>query len=177
MLSHNHREQTLKFCKHHEESHCVRLLVSHHRRLLIGEFLGCWHEHADDAGCWQQAGLSGPWASSRDKWWVNICFVGPGKAPFSSYKSSQDHIHREVVWTAQTLKSKMNSRLRFVSAHMALKARFLSLSLLLDLEKIRKSSGANKGTRTKMKKGENLPDSPKWVMALSARHKWELPLQ
>lgn len=54
----------------------------------------------------------------------------------------------------------MNSRLRFVSAHMAVRARLLSLSLLLDLEKIRKSSGANKGTRTKMKKEGSAQDSP-----------------
>lgn len=66
MLSHNPREQTLKFRRQREGSHCVRLLVSHHRRLLICELLGCWHKHADDTGCGQQAGLSGPWASSKE---------------------------------------------------------------------------------------------------------------
>lgn len=66
VLSHSHSEQTLKFCKHGGGSNCVRLLVSHHRRLLVCELFGCWHKHADNTGCWQQAGFSGPWVSSKN---------------------------------------------------------------------------------------------------------------
>lgn len=123
IFPHNPQWATLKFWQLSEENNCELTCLSSPSAAHLWILRGLAQTYSR---CWV---LTAGWISwrlgkkQRDNWWINVCFWGPGKVPFSSfYKSSKDHIHREVTGTAQLHCEKpsrvkwIQERLWFVSA-------------------------------------------------------------